>query len=117
MNQTYHFQNNHRSESITVFLGKKELTVPWWFLGDGYTGVPDLPDSAPCRVHDWAYERQTWDDGTRITRLEADQLLYMMMIGSNNTNTQDFAACYYWGVRWCGWMFWKDKWTPKPEVK
>lgn len=70
--------------------GFRTLTPPDKFIHDfgsipgvaqlilgGPAGHPDFAQHAGkvYPLHDWAYERQTWDDGTPITRREADELL------------------------------------------
>lgn len=43
----------------------------------GKAGHPDFAQHAGkvYPLHDWAYEHQKWDDGTPMTRRDADQLL------------------------------------------
>lgn len=113
----HHVQHNHAAAIVTVWLDGHSLTIPYWFIGDGYTGVPDPKDRLPARVHDWAYREQAWDDGTPISREEADMLLYMLMMGSTDKDTKRLASLYYVGVRALGWMFWHgDRWRPTPKI-
>jgi len=46
------------------------ITVPKSFVCDGATGVPDI-GLAWC-WHDFLYYRARWDDGTLVTRYQAD---------------------------------------------
>lgn len=85
---------------------KKTLTAHKDFIFDGYTLVPNLPDLRPAKIHDIAYEKKTWDDGTPITRKEADMMFLDLMKESESKCTRIFAGLYYRGVRTLSGMFW-----------
>lgn len=75
-------------------VGNRILTVPnryvhdfasiprtFWRLIGPPTGHGDGAAYGPAAIlHDWAYERQTWDDGTQMTRQQADALFWEAMM-------------------------------------
>lgn len=84
----------------------KCLTVPKGWKYDSYTFVPNLADWRPAAAHDYAYKRKRWDDGSPITRSEADEMLYALMSKSWNPPTVDWAWTFWAGVRLFGWWSW-----------
>ena len=64
------------------------LSVPPDFYCDGASGkllgipVPEIGHG--WIYHDWAYAWGKWDDGTRITRLQADEILSDVMKGEGH---------------------------------
>lgn len=69
-------------------------SIPWvaqLALG-GPAGHPDHAQHAGkvFPVHDWAYERQAWDDGTPLSRQDADEILATCL---------DQVECAEWYVR------------------
>jgi len=93
-------------ESFTIEWRGKKLTITKGFKHDRYTVAPDLPDRKPAISHDFAYIYQRWDDGTDITRFEADCMFRDLMRQSEDRTTRSFANLYFVGVRCCGWWGW-----------
>lgn len=85
---------------------RKTLTAHKDFIFDGYSIVPQLPDLRPAKIHDVAYEKKKWDDGTPMTRLEADTVFKDLMDISENKWTRIWSRLYYSGVRVLSGMFW-----------
>ena len=101
----------HVKEAFTVTnRDGKKLTVRKSFSHDRYTFAPDLDDERPAIVHDFAYDvegaHRCWDDGTPISRSEADLFLYDLMKASPDEKTHKCALQYYTWVRRLGWPVW-----------
>ena len=93
-------------EEIIVEWNGKTLTLPIGFIFDRYTFAPNLKDSVPAAIHDCAYRRKKWDDGTPILRRDADNLLKNYMATSYDRLTRYFSYIYYIFVRLFGWTTW-----------
>jgi len=92
---------------------RKKLTIRKGFKHDRYTLAPDLPDEKPAVVHDYCYEAnpaqgsgRKWDDGSSISREEADEFLHDLMATSDDETTRQAADTYYKGVRLLGGPVW-----------
>ena len=96
------------TEDITYYSPryKKSITAHKGFIFDGYTIVPDLPDLRPSKIHDICHSKKKWNDGSDMTRHEADMILYDLMISSSSKLTRGLARIYYSGVRLFGKLFW-----------
>jgi hypothetical protein len=96
----------------------KEITVKAGFYSDGYTGVWQPGDPLPAIVHDWIYEQcRTWDDGTPITKFDADNMLRWLMSQSASWTTRRLATLYWLGVTFFGSKYWDAKVTFKASFK
>lgn len=83
------------------------ITVRAGFLFDGNSTFisrfnPHWLDAA--LIHDWIYRYPRYDNGTKITRLEADQIYYIYLkhLGVWSWTRKLFYA----GVRLFGWIAW-----------
>ena len=100
--------------SFTVHNGRgKSLSIPDQYEHDRYSVVPDLPDARPAVAHDYASDPdpstgsgRRWDDGSEITRAEADHLFLYLMQQSADHKTRKRALWYYRGIRLVGWPLW-----------
>lgn len=97
-----------KTKTAKRFTGRcgKTLTVEAGFEFDRYTFAPDLPDNWPAAGHDKAYTVKRWDDGSPMTRQDADWILLDEMTHSWSAKTRWWANCYYRVVRAVGWMCW-----------
>ena len=99
------------TKTFTITYGGHTLTIHEGFVHDEYTFAPNLKDSIPAIIHDFAYAFKRWDDGTPIARSMADRMLRYYMHASKDAETHNCAGLYYICVRlggWYGWYFKKD---------
>lgn len=85
-------------------------SIPAWarlYMG-GPAGDPEVAQHAGkvYPLHDWAYECQRWDDGTPITRREADELLYAALECVHCS--EEYATEVYLAVRLGGGSRWRE---------
>ena len=94
----------------------KKLTVTKDYEHDRYSFAPNLRDDIPSSAHDFAYDPteegsgRKWDDGTHITRADADMMMRDLMRDSEDPDTQSAADLYYKAVRKFGWWPWWKLW-------
>jgi len=91
--------------TVTDAKGRR-LTIPAGFVHDRYTFAPDLSDTRPSIAHDFAYVRQTWDDGSKIKRRAADALLRHLLSKSARGDARRWRFVYWVGVRVGGLSGW-----------
>lgn len=93
---------------VVTSRGGHQLTVRKGYVHDRYTFAPDTLDEKPAAVHDFTYDGcdRKWDDGTLITREDADLLLYDLMVISPDLPTRQRALQYYQWVRRVGGVWW-----------
>ena len=88
----------------------KQTTPRIGFKHDRYSFAPNTPDEWPAVGHDFTYDingaGRKWDDGTPITRKDADDLLHNEMLNSPDEMTRNLADYYYSKVRLVGWYPW-----------
>ena len=91
----------------------RALTIREAFKHDRYSIVPDLPDPIPAIAHDYACDAnpktgsgRKWDDGSDITRADADALFAYLMRESLDEKTQRKARLYGIGIRIVGAPLW-----------
>ena len=103
--------SNGRYELVYPFIVRmldRFITVRAGFLFDGNSTLisrfnPHWLDAA--LLHDWIYRYPNYDDGTPISRLEADQIYYIFLkhLGVWGWVRKLFFA----GVRLFGWVAWR----------
>lgn len=83
------------------------ITVPVGYCSDGVSkplrGVLPVPhdrEGGYWVFHDWMYQRQAWDDGTEITKEEADDLMAMLVLGEMETLWHPYKLLYRGLVEW-----------------
>jgi len=95
--------------TVTAKDGRK-LTVPAGFVHDRFSIAPDCNDNRAAATHDFAYTKaasgRRWDDGSKITKGDADNLMRYLMEQSDDSQARERAAQYYHFVRWYGWKAW-----------
>ncbi len=91
----------------------KTLTIPDGYEHDRYSIVKDLPDVKPAVAHDYASDPnpetgsgRRWDDGTEITRADADHLFGWLMATSDDAETREKSVLYLNGIRFFGGPLW-----------
>lgn len=71
---------------------RRRITVPAFFLSDGASSCCASNAGYAWLVHDWCYAMHEWDDGTHITRSEADALMYILL----KAETRNVDAPTWW---------------------
>jgi len=93
---------NDKEKSFYSKRDGKRTTVPIGFASDGATGVSELEDC--FWFHDWGYFFGKWDDGSRMSKEEADWL-YKDVLKSRGYSKRSFIR--RWGVKLFAGKAWK----------
>lgn len=87
----------------------KSVTVEKGFVHDRYSSFFNLSTELPAVCHDHLYKFKKWDDGTVVTKLEADLFFYDLIKKSPKWSDRILAPLYYSGVAVFGVFSWYKK--------
>lgn len=83
------------------------ITVPVGYCSDGVSkplrGVLPVPhdrEGGYWVYHDWMYQRQEWDDGTDLSKKEADDVMALLVLGEAETLWHPYKLLYRALVEW-----------------